>query len=39
MIRRFLCRLGLHFYAVVHDGRKFVSSCNWCGIYEKGYEP
>lgn len=39
MIKRFLCWLGLHYFDVQHDGRKFVSRCHWCHRFEKGYEP
>jgi hypothetical protein len=39
MIKRLLCRLGLHYWGVWHDGTKFVSQCHWCPVYEKGYEP
>ena len=38
-IKKWLCRLGLHYFDVFHDGTKFISSCKWCHTYEKGYTP
>lgn len=39
MIKRFLCRLGIHYFEVIHNGTKFVSHCRWCQTFERRYEP
>lgn len=36
---RLLCSMWLHYYDIQHNGERYVSQCNWCHSYERGYEP